>query len=138
MLVRTGRITDVLLIEDMQSFLSAMLRHSPSGSTLREQLDRQVAGYLALSADIDTLRSDEPLDYWVCTLDLWPELSQFVIELLACPVLSVLSERTFSAAGGVVTEKRNRLGQKSLGYVTFIKVNEAWIPKGLTVGDTFD
>ena len=135
---RTGSFTDVLLMEDMRSFLSPTHRRSPSGSTLRERLDRQVADYLALTADIDTLRSDEPLDYWVCRLDLWPELSQFAIELLACPASSVLSERTFSAAGGIVTEKRSRLGQKSLDYLTFIKMNEAWIPKGLTVGDAFD
>ena len=55
---RTGRFPDVLLMEDMQSFLSPTHRHIPSGSTLRERLDRQVADYLALTADIDTLRSD--------------------------------------------------------------------------------
>ena len=71
-----------LLMEDMQSFFSPTHRRSPSGSTLRERLDRQVADYLALTADIDTLRSDEPLDYWVSRLDLWPELSQFSFK---CP-----------------------------------------------------
>ena len=135
---RTGRFTDVLLMEDMLSFFRPTHRHSPSGSSLRERLDRQVADYLALTADIVTLRSNEPLHYWVCRLDLWPELSQFAIELLACPVSSVLSERAFSAAGSIVTDKRSRLGQKSVDYLTFIKMNEAWIPKGLTVGDTFD
>ena len=135
---RTGRFTDVLLMEDMRSFFSPTHRHSPSGSSLRERLDRQVADYLALTADIDTLRSNEPLDYWVCRLDLWPELSQFAIELLACPASSVLSEGTFSVAGGIATDKRSRLGQKSLDYLTFIKMNEAWIPKGLTVEDAFD
>uniref|UniRef100_A0A803JEL1 BED-type domain-containing protein n=1 Tax=Xenopus tropicalis TaxID=8364 RepID=A0A803JEL1_XENTR len=115
---------------DMQSFFSPRQRQDPSGSTLRERLDRQVADYLALTADIDTLRSDEPLDYWVRRLDLWPELSQFAINLLSCPASSVLSERTFSAAGGIVTEKRNRLGHKSVDYLTFIKMNEAWISEG--------
>ena len=56
--VRTGRSTDVLLMEDMRSFFSPTHSHSPSGSTLRERLDRQVADYLALTADIDTLRSE--------------------------------------------------------------------------------
>lgn len=115
---------------DMQMFFCPRQRHNPSGSTLKERLDRQVADYLALTADIDTLRSDEPLDYWVRRLDLWPELSQFAMNLLSCPASSVLSERTFSAAGGIVTEKRTRLGHKSVDYLTFIKMNEGWISEG--------
>ncbi|XP_068120825.1 membrane cofactor protein-like [Hyperolius riggenbachi] len=42
---------------------------------------------------------------------------------------SILSERTFNAAGGIVTEKSSQLGQKSVDYHTFIKMNETWIPE---------
>ena len=68
-------------------------------------------------------------------LDLWPELAQFAMELLACPSSSVLSERTFSAAGGVVTDKRTRLAHNSVDYLTFIKMNEAWISEEFNTCD---
>ena len=47
-------------------------------------------------------------------MDHWPELAQYAIELLACPSSSVLSERTFSAAGGFVTDHRVRLSTDSV------------------------
>ena len=106
---RRGRFEDVLVTNDMRSFFQPTHRQLSSRSSIRERLDRQVSDYIGLTADVDALRSDEPLDYWVGRLDLWPELAQFAMELLACPSSSVLSERTFSAAGGVVTDKRTRL-----------------------------
>ena len=52
---------------------------------------------------LDTFPNEKPLAFWFLRMDNWPELAQYAIELLACPASSVLSERTFSAAGGFVT-----------------------------------
>ena len=60
-------------------------------------------------------------------MDHWPELAQYAIKLLACPASSVLSELTFSAAGGFLTDYRVRLSADSVDRLTFIKMNQAWI-----------
>uniref|UniRef100_A0A8C5MHN7 BED-type domain-containing protein n=1 Tax=Leptobrachium leishanense TaxID=445787 RepID=A0A8C5MHN7_9ANUR len=78
-------------------------------------------------ADLDTFPADDPLAYWVLRLDHWPELSQYAMQLLGCPSSSVFSERTFSVAGGFVTDKRVRLSTDSVDRLTFIKINQSWI-----------
>jgi len=65
--------------------------------------------------------------YWVSKLDTWLELSLYALEVLACPAASVLSERVFSAAGGIVTDKRSRLSTDSADRLTLIKMNSKWI-----------
>ena len=124
-----------MVTNDMRSFFQPTHRQLSSGSSIRERLDQQVSSYIGVTADLDALRSDEPLDYWVGRLDLWPELAQFAMELMAFPSSSVLSERTFGAAGVVVTNKRTRLAHNSVDYLTFIKMNEAWISEEFNTCD---
>ncbi|KAG8551656.1 hypothetical protein GDO81_004203 [Engystomops pustulosus] len=68
-----------------------------------------------------------PYNYWVSKLDMWHELALYALEVLACPAASVLSERVFSAAGGIITDKRTRLSTDSADRLTLIKMNKAWI-----------
>ncbi|KAG8591801.1 hypothetical protein GDO81_000309 [Engystomops pustulosus] len=68
-----------------------------------------------------------PYYYWVSKLDMWHELALYALEVLACPAASVLSERVFSAAGGIITDKRTRLSTDSADRLTLIKMNKAWI-----------
>ncbi|KAM5170527.1 zinc finger BED domain-containing protein 6-like [Mantella aurantiaca] len=60
----------------------------------------------------------------VCSHDHWPQLAQYALELLACPAASVLSERSFSAAGGFVMDSRVWLSTDSVNRLTFIKMNQ--------------
>ncbi|KAG8542881.1 hypothetical protein GDO81_025918 [Engystomops pustulosus] len=68
-----------------------------------------------------------PYNYWVSKLDMWHELALYALEVLACPAASVLSERVFSAAGGIITDKRTRLSTDSADRLTLIKMNKGWI-----------
>uniref|UniRef100_A0A8C5MU29 BED-type domain-containing protein n=1 Tax=Leptobrachium leishanense TaxID=445787 RepID=A0A8C5MU29_9ANUR len=117
-----GRLTDAFL-----NFFSPRRPGMSNVGTHCQRLLHMVQDYLGARADLDTFPADDPLAYWVLRLDHWPELSQYAMQLLGCPSSSVLSERTFSAAGGFVTDKRVRLSTDSVDRLTFIKMNQSWI-----------
>ncbi|XP_068094507.1 zinc finger BED domain-containing protein 6-like [Hyperolius riggenbachi] len=98
-----------------------------SNSSHRQRLDRMVSDYLGSASAPDNIESNDPMEYWTKKIDTWPELAQYALEVLACPASSVLSERVFSAAGGVVTDYRTRLSAENVDRLTFIKMNESWI-----------
>ncbi|XP_071995959.1 zinc finger BED domain-containing protein 6-like [Engystomops pustulosus] len=76
-----------------------------------------------------------PFNFWVSKLDTWPELALYALEVLACPAASAVSvsEREFSTAGGFITDKRIRQSTANVDILTFIKMNQAWIPGDLEV-----
>lgn len=117
-----GRLTDAF-----RQFFGPQPQGMIGSSNHRQRLFYMVQEYLGARSDLDTFPTENPLGYWVLRMDHWPELAQYAIELLACPASSVLSERTFSAAGGVVTDHRVRLSTDSVDRLTFIKMNESWI-----------
>lgn len=117
-----GRLTDAF-----RQFFSPQPQGMIGSSNHRQRLIYMVQEYLGARSDLDTFPTENPLAYWVLRMDHWPELAQYAIELLACPASSVLSERTFSAAGGFVTDHRVRLSTASVDRLTFIKMNQSWI-----------
>uniref|UniRef100_A0A8C5MBG2 Uncharacterized protein n=1 Tax=Leptobrachium leishanense TaxID=445787 RepID=A0A8C5MBG2_9ANUR len=117
-----GRLTDAFF-----NFFSPRRPGTSNVGTHCQRLHHMVQDYLGARADLDTFPADDPLAYWVLRLDHWPEFSQYAMQLLGCPSSSVPSERTFSAAGGFVTDKRVRLSTDSVDRLTFIKMNQSWI-----------
>lgn len=118
------------LMEEMRMFFQTerpSTTTSSSSSSHHQRLAHMVADYMASVGASDSMSTDDPMEYWVARLDTCRELAQYALELLSCPPSSVLSERTFSAAGGVVTDKRTRLSTDSVDRLTFIKMNESWI-----------
>lgn len=114
--------------EMRQFYQSARPSTSDSSSSSHHQrLARMVADCMGSIGASDSMSTDDPMEYWVARLDTCRELAQYALEVLSCPPSSVLSERTFSAAGGVVTDKRTRLSTDSVDRLTFIKMNESWI-----------
>ncbi|XP_073435161.1 zinc finger BED domain-containing protein 6-like [Dendrobates tinctorius] len=97
-------------------------------SDRRQHLSTMVTNYFSSHVDVLPHRSF-PFDYWAAKLDTWPELAQYALQELACPAASVLSERVFSAAGSILTEKRTRLSTQNVDDLTFIKMNHAWVSK---------
>ncbi|XP_040065055.1 zinc finger BED domain-containing protein 4-like [Ixodes scapularis] len=79
-------------------------------------------------ADSYGVKSD-PLQYWATKKNQWPSLFVTAVKHLACPPTSVYSEQAFSAAGMIVTERRNRLSTKNVSMLAFIRMNRAWIDK---------
>ena len=80
-------------------------------------------------ADCASVLSDPsvPYNYWVSKLYMWHELALYALEVLTCPAASVLLERVFSAAGGIITDKRIHLSTENADRLTLIKMNKAWI-----------
>ena len=74
-----------------------------------------------------------PFNFWVSKLSTWPELAFYALEVVACPAASVLSERVFSMAGSVITDKCSRLSTANVDKLTFIKMTPAWIPQDLSI-----
>ena len=117
-----GRLTDAF-----RQFFSPQPQGLIGSSNRRRCLNYMVQEYLGARSDLETFPTEHPLGYWVLTMDHWPELAQYAIELLACPASSILSERIFSASGGFVTDHRVRLSTDSFDRLTFIKMNQSWI-----------
>jgi hypothetical protein len=63
-----------------------------------------------------------PLEWWQQHKDEYPLLSAVARKWLAVPATSASSERLFSAAGNIVTKKRNRLLSKKVGDLIFLKL----------------
>ena len=65
-----------------------------------------------------------PFNFWVSKLGTWPELA---LQPVYC--LNVCLARL----EGVITDKRRRLCTANVDKLTFIKMNQAWIPQDLSV-----
>lgn len=68
-------------------------------------------------------RHANALDYWSKKKALWPFLSILARKFLTPPCTSVPSERLFSSAGNIVTDKRNRLAAEKVEMLLFLNRN---------------
>ncbi|CAN0286628.1 unnamed protein product [Scytosiphon promiscuus] len=75
-----------------------------------------------LQADIftGTESSQDVLDWWYDMRLVYPILYKVACVYLAVPASSATSERVFSAAGNIVTKKRNRLCPESVNNLVFL------------------
>ena len=108
--LETGRARQGLehpLVEDHRSRLwknrKIATALSSGGSELLRYTQTSVA---ATEVDI--------LAWWVTNERVFPNLSKMALDILSIPSTSAPSERLFSDAGQVVTERRNRLGPGTL------------------------
>lgn len=61
----------------------------------------------------------EPLEWWRHNKKKYPVMAKLARKYLAIPASSVASERMFSFAGGVCTDKRNRLSDDAVSDIVF-------------------
>ena len=61
--------------------------------------------------------------WWKDNTSRFPLLAKLARKYLSAPPTSVLSERLFSSAGDIYTEKRNRLSPDKAEQLLFIKGN---------------
>lgn len=73
-------------------------------------------------------RASNPLDYWKFKEKTYPVLAAMARDYLAVPATSCSSERLFSAAGNVISEKRSRLNADTLRALLCLK---NWYQSGL-------
>ncbi|CAM9600520.1 unnamed protein product, partial [Sphacelaria rigidula] len=80
------------------------------------ELDRYLQGE-ALGADES---SQAVLECWFEKRLVFPVLYKVACIYFAVPALSGSSERVFSAAGNIVTKKRNKLGPEAVHNLVFL------------------
>jgi hypothetical protein len=68
-----------------------------------------------------TFRS--PLDYWEHQRSRWPILSRIATHILMIPASSAETERLWSLAGNILTERRSRLSSEMLNMLIFCARN---------------
>lgn len=66
---------------------------------------------------------DDPICYWKVCCHLYPNLSTLARRYLGTPPSSVDSERAFSAAGNICTDKRSSLSADKLEKLLFLQKN---------------
>lgn len=70
------------------------------------------------------IRKENPLLWWKNRELLYPTLSNLAKKYLCTVATSVPSERVFSKAGQIITERRNRLKSKHVNKLIFLNCNQ--------------
>ncbi|VVC31120.1 Ribonuclease H-like domain,HAT, C-terminal dimerisation domain [Cinara cedri] len=65
-------------------------------------------------------RKSDPLKWWNDGKKMYPNLFDLMLLLLCVPSTSVLSERTFSKVGYIISERRNGLSTKNTEMLIFL------------------
>lgn len=96
-------------------------------ATSRKEIDAKAAAILECRSYIaeDLLhRKENPLDWWKARTAIYPHLSKIAKKYLCIIATSVPSERTFSTAGQVLSERRNRLKGENVEMIIFLHNNQ--------------
>lgn len=73
--------------------------------------------------EINLRRRDDPLTWWKSREAVYPVLSKLAKKYLSIVGTSVPSERVFSKAGQLVSERRSRLKPKNVKSIVFLNAN---------------
>ncbi len=68
-------------------------------------------------------RHANPVDWWQKEKDNFKRLSQVALKYLVVQGTSVPSERVFSSAGNIISDKRSRLSDKNASMLVFLNAN---------------
>lgn len=98
-------------VSAISSFFKA--RASPS---INQENEDEIARYRALPT---LILDGDPLHWWSINAHLLPRLSQLARRTFCYPATSVPSERLFSDAGNLLTNKRTRLKPENVDAVLF-------------------
>lgn len=72
--------------------------------------------------------SDSPLQWWKINHTRYPVLAKMARDYLAIPASSASSERTFSKAGLLITDRRTRLSSESIKACCLL---QSWLKSGV-------
>ncbi|XP_055709049.1 E3 SUMO-protein ligase ZBED1-like [Phlebotomus papatasi] len=95
-------------------------QNNPACTTLREE-------YASFKCVKD--RVEDPLEWWSAKRSVFPVLSEKVRNVFCIPLTSAPSERNFSSAGGVITQKRSRLSPSTASKILLIHDNYKTLQK---------
>ena len=75
----------------------------------------------------ETLDCQKPLQWWKVRSANYKYLSKLAKKILCHTATSVPSERIFSTAGNVVSQKRSCLSPKNINCLVFLYENMQWL-----------
>ncbi len=88
-----------------------MEQQNPPPAPLPDLSDMDIKNYFGLPLEP---RNSNPFTWWTKEgKQRFPQMYHLAVKYLAIPATSVPSERVFSAAGEVISKKRNRIGDNS-------------------------
>ncbi len=92
-------------------FDSEMEQQGPARAALTDASDVDVRNFFSLPLEP---RNSSPFSWWTSEgRQQFPHMFQLAMQYLAIPATSVPAERVFSAAGEIISKKRNRIGDKN-------------------------
>lgn len=114
---------------DNQFFFSNWL--NTSSNSFQESINDEVEKYsreaVIMTDDFDLLQ------WWRKNEKYYPRLCKFAQHVHSIPASSAASERAFSLAGNILTEKRSRLRPKSLDSLLFLNSFFKNFPQNITL-----
>ena len=88
--------------------------------SLAEEVQAEIVQY---QRETDLSLYGDPLSWWKSKCTIYPQLSNIAKTILAVPATSVPSERVFSAAGELISSRRNRLDPENVNMMLFLHGN---------------
>jgi hAT family C-terminal dimerisation region len=88
---------------------------NPSTSRKQDELTRY------LKFDHHETSSNDVLEFWSTMADYFPTLTKVAFQILTIPATSANVERSFSAAGQVVSEKRSNISPDLVNDILFLR-----------------
>ena len=105
--------------DDMFEITSPEEVERPSIQTIDEETEK----YRCLNI---STKFENPLVFWKKSSSEFPKLSAIARQVFVIQASSAESERRFSCAGHIVTEKRGSLDPQTVEMLTFLKSND-WL-----------
>ena len=103
------------------TYFDALVKeHNSDGPASTPAVEAVVDAYLHEPVCV---RKCSPLDYWKQKQSLWPLLAAMARKYLSIPPSSVPSERLFSTAGEVMSDRRNRPDPEKVEMLLFLNKN---------------
>ena len=111
---------DDVIRKNLWHFFDQQVAQASVKSSVSSELTMQMQQYLRIS---NLERKEDPLEWWKRNCHSYPKICRLAKKYLSIPGTSVPSERIFSKAGQIVSERRNRLKPKNVNMFVFLNNN---------------
>ena len=110
----------------LDACLSQFLASAEPSASEPNSVDVEIDRFVSMTP-VDRSKFATACDWWRHNHHLYPNVARVAKRYLCAPPTSVASERLFSSASRVFTDRRNRLAPKKADMLLFIKHNLALI-----------
>lgn len=113
------------------NFMSDIIVVSSNVITPETKVQREIDRYVDAPLDVASMTKNDfsVLNWWKDNSGMFPLMSQLAKKFLCIPASSTPSERVFSLAGNIVTQKRSMLLPENVNKLIFINMNKKYLNK---------